>query len=295
MKLSERSLAFGGQAVIEGVMLRSKTHKAISLRKLDGTIVTITEEAHSLSEKHAFFQLPFIRGTPAFVDTLYIGLHSLFYSANMTLEAENESISSKEIGFTIALIILASAFFIVAPFFMVTLFPIPGWLFNLFEGGIRLVLFLFFLKLISLWSEYHRILQYHGAEHKVINAFESMTPITVRDVRMCSRKHPRCGTSGVFVIMIVSIFVFSLFPHTTIWIRLAYRIALIPVIGAISYEAMRLYGKHKTSTLLKILMYPGIALQYLTTKEPTDDMILVAIKALHELNKIMEYQIVQSD
>ena len=242
MKLSERSLAFGGQAVIEGIMLRSKTHKVISLRKKDGDLVTITQKARSLSEKYAFFQQPFIRGTPAFIETLFMGMDSLFHSANMALEAENESISSKELGFTIAMIIMVSAFFIIAPFYLLTLFPISGWLFNLFEVGIRLGLFLTFLKLISHWDEYHRILQYHGAEHKVINAFESRTPITLREVKQCSRKHPRCGTSGVFIIMIVSFMLFSLLPYTTIWVRLAYRIALIPVIGAISYEIMRISG-----------------------------------------------------
>ena len=292
MTSSERSLAFGGQAVIEGVMLRSKTHKVISLRKTDGVIVTVTEEALSLSEKHVFFRQPFIRGPPAFIETLYMGMHSLFHSANVALEAENETISSKEIGFTIAIIILVSAFFIIAPFFLLTLFPISGWLFNLFEVGIRLGLFLGFLSLISHWDEYHRILQYHGAEHKVINAYESMTPITLSEVKQCSRKHPRCGTSGIFIVMIISFFLFSLLPQTTIWIRLAYRIALIPVIGALSYEIMRFSGTKRSSQFVNILMYPGLALQYLTTKEPTDDMILVAINALHELNKTMGYQIV---
>ena len=292
MTFSERSLAFGGQAVIEGVMLRSNTHKVISLRKMDGAIVTITEEALSSSEKHVFFRQPFIRGTPAFIESLYIGMSSLFHSANIALEAEDESISSKEIGFTVVLIIMISAIFIIAPFYLLTLIPISGWLFNLFEVGIRLGLFLGFLKLISHWDEYHRILQYHGAEHKVINAYESLTPITLREVKRCSRKHPRCGTSGVFIVLIVSFFLFSLLPQMTIWLRLAYRIALIPVIGALSYEIMRFSGKNKTSKFVNILMYPGLALQYLTTKEPTDDMILVAINALHTLNEVMGYQIV---
>jgi uncharacterized protein YqhQ len=292
MKFSERSLAFGGQAIIEGVMLRSPTHKVISIRKKDGMILTMTEEVHSFSEKHGFFRQPFIRGIPAFIDTLNIGFTSLFYSANIALEAENESISSKEIGFTIAMIIAVSAFFIVAPFFLLTFFPISEWLFNLIEGGVRLTIFLFFLKLVSLWSEYKRILQYHGAEHKVINAFESKTPITLRNVKQCSRKHPRCGTSCVFVIMAVSILVFSLLPNPTIGIRIAYRIAFIPVIGAISYEIIRLSGKYRTSQILKILVYPGLALQHLTTKEPTDDMIMVAINAIHEVNKLAQFSTV---
>jgi uncharacterized protein YqhQ len=180
-----------------------------------------------------------------------------------------------------------SAFFIVAPFLLLIFFPISGWLFNLIEGGFRLAMFLIFLKLVSLWSEYKRILQYHGAEHKVINAFESKTPITLRDVKQCSRKHPRCGTC-VFVIMVVSILVFSLLPNPTIWIRLAYRIALIPVIVAISYEIVRLSGKYRTSKILKILVYPGLALQHLTTKEPTDEMVMVAINAIHEVNKLAQ-------
>jgi uncharacterized protein YqhQ len=291
MKFSEGSLAFGGQAIIEGIMLRSQTHKVISIRKKDGTILTVTEEVHSFSEKHGIFRQPFIRGISAFINTLSIGISSLFDSANIALEAENESISSKEIALTIAMIIAVSAFFIIAPFFLLTFLPISGWFFNLIEGGLRLTIFLICLKLVSLWCEYKRILQYHGAEHKVINAFESKTPTTLGNIKQCSRKHPRCGTSSVFVIMTVSILVFSLLPNSTIWIRLAYRIALIPAIGAISYEIVRLSGKYRTSKILKILVYPGLALQHLTTKEPTDDMIMVAINAIQAMNKVAQSSI----
>jgi len=278
----EPSLAFGGQAVIEGVMIRSRKHVVICIRQQNGEIMTETEEIDSLSERHRILGLPFIRGIPALFETLYIGLKGLWFSANAALEEEEEKFTYKEIALTIAMTLALSSFFIIVPFLLTTLLNLTGILFNIVEALVRLTAFLIYVKAVSLWADFRRVLQYHGAEHKTINAYEAGVSLEPTKVKEFPRLHPRCGTSFIFIVLLVSILLFSMMPDIGFFGRLAYRLILIPVLGSISYEILKFSDRHRDSRILKILMIPGLGLQRLTTGEPDDDMISVALKAVNK-------------
>jgi len=281
----EPSLAFGGQAVIEGVMIRSRKHVVICIRQQNGEILTKTEEIDSLSERHRILGLPFIRGIPALFETLYIGLKGLWFSANAALEEEEEKFTYKEIALTIVMTLALSSFFIIVPFLLTTLLNLTGILFNIVEALVRLAAFLIYVKAVSLWSDFRRVLQYHGAEHKTINAYEAGVALEPTNVKEFPRLHPRCGTSFIFIVLLVSIVLFSIMPNIGFFGRLAYRLVLIPVLGSISYEILKFSDRHRGSRILKVLMIPGLGLQRLTTGEPDEDMISVALKAV---NKVIE-------
>jgi uncharacterized protein YqhQ len=281
-------LAFGGQALIEGVMIRSRSHMVMCVRKPNSEIITNIEEVKSLSQKHRALGVPFIRGIVALPETLYLGFKGLFFSANAAVESEGESekFTYKEFAVAIALALGVASLFFVVPFLLATWLNLTGILFNLVEAAIRLTLFLAYLTVVASWGEFRRVLQYHGAEHKAINALEAGAPMNVENVKRYSRLHPRCGTSFIFIIIIVSIVLFSIMPDFGFVVRLAYRILLIPVIAGISYELLRLSGKYKDSAVTKILIFPGVTFQRLTTKEPSDDMLEVAIKAVCEATRL---------
>jgi len=281
----EPSLAFGGQAVIEGVMIRSRKHVVICIRQQNGEILTKTEEIASLSERHRILGLPFIRGIPALFETLYIGLKGLWFSANAALEEEEEKFTYKEIALTIVMTLALSSFFIIVPFLLTTLLNLTGIAFNIVEALVRLTAFLIYVKAISLWADFRRVLQYHGAEHKTINAYEAGVALEPTNVKEFPRLHPRCGTSFIFIVLLVSIVLFSIMPNIGFFGRLAYRLVLIPVLGSISYEILKFSDRHRGSRILKVLMIPGLGLQRLTTGEPDEDMISVALKAV---NKVIE-------
>jgi uncharacterized protein YqhQ len=283
---NEPSLAFGGQAVIEGVMIRSRRHMVICMRKQNGEILTKTEEINSLSERHRILRLPFIRGVPALFETLYIGVKGLIFSANAVLEEEDEKFTYKEMAVTILLTLALSSFFIVVPFLLTTLLKLTGVFFNIVEALVRLTIFLVYLKLISLWSELKRVFQYHGAEHKAINAYEAGVDLNLTNARKFSRLHPRCGTSFLFIVLLVSILLFSIMPDLGFFARLAYRVILIPVLGALSYEILKFSDRHRDSRIMRILVAPGLAFQRLTTREPDDDMISVALEATKAVIKL---------
>lgn len=282
----EPSLAFGGQAVLEGVMIRSRTHMVTCVRQSNGEIFTMSEEIFPLAKRYRLLNLPFIRGIPALFETLYLGVKSLFLSANVVLEEEGEKITYKEIVLTIVMILGIASFFIAVPLLLTAMLPFTGLLFSIVEGGVRMLIFLSYLKVISLWGEYRRVLQYHGAEHKTINAFEAGEPLNVQTVKKISRRHPRCGTTFIFIIALVSIIIFTIMPNQTLLERLAYRVVFIPVISAISYEILKFNDRHRNSKIMKALLTPGLRLQNLTTKEPDDEMIEVALKAANEVNKL---------
>ena len=284
----ETSLAFGGQAVLEGVMIRSSTHMVTSVRQPNGEILTMTEKIAPFSKRHRVLNLPFIRGIPALFETLYLGVKSLFLSANVVLEEEGEKITYKEVAFTILMIIGIASFFIVVPLLLTAMLPFTGVLFNIVEGGVRLTIFLIYLKVVSLWGEYKRVLQYHGAEHKTINALEAGESLNIQNVKRFSRRHSRCGTTFIFIIALVSIIIFSIMPNQTLLERLIYRLVFVPVISAISYEILKFSDRHRDSKIIKVLLTPGLRLQNLTTKEPDDDMIEVAVKAVEEVYKLRE-------
>jgi len=273
-------LAFGGQAVIEGVMIRSRRHMVICMRKQNGEILTKTEEINSVSERHKILRLPFIRGVPALFETLYLGVKGLIFSANAVLEEEDEKFTYKEIALTMLLTLALTSFFIVVPFLLTTLLKLTGVIFNIVEAVVRLTIFLVYLKLISLWSELKRVFQYHGAEHKAINAYEAGVDLDFASAREFSRLHPRCGTSFLFIVLLVSILLFSVMPDLGFFARLAYRVILIPVLGAVSYEILKFSDRRRNSRIMRILVVPGLAFQRLTTREPDDDMISVALEAV---------------
>lgn len=283
----EPSLAFGGQAVIEGVMIRSREHMVICVKQPNGEILTKTEEINSLSQRHRVLRLPVIRGIIALFETLYLGVKGLFFSANAVLE-EDEKFTYKEITITIVMVLALTSFFMVVPFLLTTLLKLTGVIFNIVEAIVRLTIFLIYLMLVSLWGEFKRVLQYHGAEHKAINAYEAGVALNVPNAKKFSRLHPRCGTSFIFIVVLVSILLFSIMPNLGFLAKLAYRLLLIPVIGAVSYEILKFGDRHRNSKIMKIVVMPGLALQYLTTREPDNDMLAVALKAVKEVNKLRQ-------
>jgi uncharacterized protein YqhQ len=289
----EPSLAFGGQAVMEGVMMRSKNHMVVCVRQQNNEIVTKTEKLHSLSEKYRFLKLPFLRGILALFETLYAGIKGIYFSANAAFgedENEEEVLNSKEIAVVVAVALcLSILLFSVTPFFLTSLLNLGGGvLFNIAEGIVRLSFLLAYLAAVSLVGDFKRIFQYHGAEHTAINAYEAGVELNVENARKYSRFHSRCGTSFLLIVTLISILFFSLMPRADYLVRLSYRIVLIPVISAVSYEILKLSDKYRDSRIMKVLVAPGLALQHLTTRQPDDDMIEVAIKAVKEVERLQK-------
>jgi uncharacterized protein YqhQ len=283
---NEPSLAFGGQALIEGVMIRSRKHMVICVKQPNGKMLIKTEEISSLSERHRVLRLPFIRGVVALFEALYLGIKALFFSANAVLEEEGEKFTYKEIAIVVVMTLALMSFFMIVPFLLVTLLKLTGATFYIVEAVVRLAIFLLYLTLVSQWGEFKRVLQYHGAEHKAINAYEAGVALNVATAKKFSRLHPRCGTSLIFLVMLVSILLFSIMPNLGFLANLAYRVILIPVIGAVSYEILRFSDRHRGSKVMKLLVMPGLGLQRLATREPDDDMIAVALKAVNEVDKL---------
>jgi uncharacterized protein YqhQ len=284
----EPSLAFGGQAVIEGVMIRSKKHMVTCVRQPNDEILTNVEEIKSVSERHKVLRLPFLRGIVALFETLYIGLKGIYFSANASLE-EEEKLNPKEIALTVALaLVLAICLFSLLPFFLTIFLGIGGVVFNVAEGVIRLAILLLYLASVASIGEFKRVFQYHGAEHTAINAYEAGVELNVSNAKEFSRFHPRCGTSFIFIVALISILIFSIMPNLGFSIMLAYRILLVPVIGAVSYEALKLSDRYKKSKIMKVLIAPGLGLQYLTTRKPDEKMIEVALEAVKKVNSLAE-------
>ena len=284
----EPSLAFGGQAVIEGVMIRSKKHMVTCVRQPNDEIVTNVEEIKSVSERHKVLRLPFLRGIVALFETLYIGVKGLYFSANASLE-EEEKINPKEIVLTVVVALALAIFlFSVLPFLLTTPLGLGGVVFNVAEGVIRLAILLLYLASISLVGEFKRVFQYHGAEHTAINAYEAGVELNVSNAKEFSRFHPRCGTSFIFIVALISILFFSIMPDLGFLMKLAYRILLIPLIGAVSYEVLKLSDRYKKSKIMKVLLAPGLGLQYLTTRKPDEKMIEVALEAVKKVNSLVE-------
>jgi uncharacterized protein YqhQ len=262
----------------------------VCVRQPNDEVLTKTEEIESLTEKYRPLKLPFLRGIVALFETLYLGIKSLYFSANATLE-EEEKLNPKEIAFAfIVALALSILLFSVTPYFLTTFLNLRGAVFNVVEGMVRLAILLLYLTSISLVGEFRRVFQYHGAEHTAINAYEAGVELEVAEVRKYSRFHPRCGTSFILIVTLISILLFSIMPNLGYFMRLAYRILLIPVIGAISYEVLKLSDRYKNSKIMKILVAPGLALQTLTTKEPDEKMIEVALQAVKEVDRLQKSQ-----
>ena len=232
-------------------------------------------------------QTPLVRGIIVLIESLVLGIKSLFYSANVSLEEEEVEIS----GVSVWLIVAVSLAFGVAVFFMIPLFLTrllihyisSPLLFNLVEGVIRVVIFIIYLKLINLVPDIKRVFAYHGAEHKAVNAYEDGAPLEIEATRRYSTAHVRCGTSFLFVVLIIAIIVFALVGLPSLWLMVLSRIVLIPVIAALSYEVIYFGNKHADNVLVRAILSPGLWLQSLTTREPDDSQLEVALSALRKV------------
>ena len=288
----------GGQAVLEGVMMKNQKEYAVAVRKPDGEIEVKKDACESLRDKSKVANLPIIRGVVTFVESLKTGMKTLNYSTSFYEEEEKESEEKelteeekkkkdKEDSFVMGLVmvfavLIAVGIFVVGPFLLSEVLkkPIPSpQLRGLIEGVLRVLLFVGYVKLISLMKDIKRTFMYHGAEHKSINCIEHGDELTVENVRNHSTLHKRCGTSFLLIVMFVSILFFMFIVVGNIWLRMVLRILLIPVIAGLSYEFIRFAGSHDNK-VIQILSKPGFMLQGLTTAEPTDDMIEVAIASV---------------
>ena len=282
----EPSLAFGGQAVMEGVMMRSKNNVVICVRQPNDEIVTQREKLSSVTQKHSFLKIPFIRGIVALIETMYTGIKGIYFSANAAFGDDEEvNLSSKEIALIVVLALCLSVLiFSVTPFFLTSLLGLEsGVVFSVAEGIVRLSILLGYLFFVSQIGDFKRILQYHGAEHTAINAYEAGVEMNVESVREYSRFHSRCGTSFLLIVSVISILFFSLVSSPDYITRLSYRVLLVPVISSVSYEVLKISDKYKDSRIVKAIVAPGLLLQRFTTRPPDDKMLEVAIKAVKEV------------
>jgi uncharacterized protein YqhQ len=294
-------VSIGGQAVMEGVMMKNNDKYAIAVRKPDKEIDVSVTEFVPVGEKNRIFKLPIIRGVFNFVESMVIGIKTLMYSAEFFEAEEDEKNKEKDLDkksgkkadkeasdgayifFTVAFsLIIAIGLFMLLPAFLVSL--IDGFIKNhivlsVIEGVVRIAIFLLYVVIISQMEDIKRTFMYHGAEHKSINCLEHNMDLTVENVMASSRFHKRCGTSFLFVVMFVSIIVFMFIKTDIMWLRLVSRVLLVPVVAGISYEFIRYAGKSE-SPLANLLSKPGLWVQRFTTKEPTPDMVEVAIKAV---------------
>lgn len=293
-----KSSNIGGQAVLEGIMMRHEDDYAVAVRKPDGEIFVQKEEYHSVIKWKALTKIPFIRGVFNFIDSMVLGIKTLMFSAEFYEDEEEvksekelteEEIAKKEkqekwmMNATVAIsVVIAAAVFMVLPYFLSSLLKplMPSYhLRTLVEGFVRIGIFILYIALISRMDDIQRTFMYHGAEHKCINCIEHGLPLTVDNVRISSRQHKRCGTSFLFFVLAISIILLMLIQVESPLMRVIVRIALIPFIAGISYEVLKLAGRSE-NPIINLLSRPGLAIQKLTTKEPDDSMIEVAIQAV---------------
>lgn len=281
-----KKLSVGGQAVIEGVMMRGPGKIAVAVRKPNGEITVDLKDAGSVSDRYPILKKPFLRGVVSLVESLSYGMKALSFSAQASGEEEEgeESMSSLELAGTIAVSVgLAVLLFVVLPTGAMKLLQNEGFspmVLNLCEGLLRLEIFLLYIWGISRQKDIQRVFQYHGAEHKTIYTYEHGLPLRVENVRPFSTLHPRCGTNFLMIVMLISIFIFTFLGWPSLWERILSRILLMPVVAGISYEIIRFAGKHMDKPWVRAAILPGLALQKLTTRQPDDDQIEVAIASL---------------
>lgn len=281
--MSNELPTYGGQAVIEGVMMRGRQACAVAVRAPDKTIEL---EFFPLGRiyRSRITKIPFLRGLVVLWDALGLGMKALTYSANVQMEEEEEAIEGASFWLTmlVSLSLALGLFFLVpagAAYFFEGIFDWSPWLANLIEGLIRLALLIGYVGGIARMDDIERVYGYHGAEHKTINAFEAGAPLTVEGVRPFSREHPRCGTAFLLTVVILSILIFTLLGPMALLPRLASRLLLIPVLAALAYEYLRITSRYADRPWMKPLITPNLMIQRLTTREPEDGMIEVAIEA----------------
>ena len=278
----------GGQAVLEGIMMRNGEQYAVCVRKPDGTIETTVEKIVPFSKKHPWAAWPFIRGTVSLVESLRTGMKTLMWSASFEEDENGEQIElkkSEEVWTVILAIVMALSIFVILPTVLVNF--LKRWiesnvLISLIEGVLRLLLFIGYIAAVSRVPDIQRTFMYHGSEHKCINCIENGKPLTVENVMASSKEHRRCGTSFILQVVLISIIVFMIIRVDQLWLKILVRIVMIPVIAGLSYELLRFTGSHN-GKFAYILSRPGMWMQALTTKEPTEDMAEVAIKAVESV------------
>jgi len=290
--MATKRFYYGGQAVVEGVMMRGRHTMATAVRKPDGNIAVDTQQLPAIYTGW-LRKAPLIRGVIVLIESLLLGIKSLMYSANISLEEEDEQVSGGQLGLIMAVAMaFAVALFFLVPLFLTRLFHFNSSIvFNLVDGAIRVTILIIYLKLMILLPDIKRTFAYHGAEHATVNAYESGAPIALESVRGHSKEHVRCGTSFMFVVMVISILTFALVGLHTVWLMVLSRIVLIPVIAAVSYEVIFFGGRHTGNPLVRAVLAPGLWLQSLTTREPDDSQLEVAIAALNKVIDIEEPKI----
>ena len=299
LESGEETTLVGGQAVMEGVMMRAPHSYCVAVRKANGELVTEEAPLQKMSEKYPIFKLPILRGLGTLGQAMQLGMKALQFSANQALDeappAEGQTSEKKKPTEIPGWMMAANLVFMLGFFiFMYKFLPLllatqlghwsPAFsgriTMNFVDGGIRILLFLGFLFAISLTKDIQRVFQYHGAEHKVVFNFESGQPVTIENAQRFVTFHPRCGTSFMLVVMVIALVVYAFLPVDNFWMKLALRIALLPFIAGLSYELIRFAAKRQDSMLMKALTAPGLWLQRITTKQPDNTQAAVAIHAL---------------
>lgn len=276
---------YGGQAIIEGVMIRGEKHMVTVVRKPNGEMVVDTKPLATIYTGR-MRKTPLLRGIIVLIESLVFGVQTLMYSANVALEEEAKKENEKVGGWWMWVMLAVTLVFAVALFFLTPLFLTrllqieSSLLFNFTEGIIRLVMFVGYLALVSLMPDIKRVFAYHGAEHKAVNGFEAGVPLEPDAVKKFSKAHVRCGGSFLFVVLIIAIIVFSIVGKPALWLMILSRILLVPVIAALGYEFIHFGANHTGNIIIKILLKPGMWLQALTTREPDEKQLEVGILAM---------------
>ena len=283
---------YGGQAVIEGVVMRGKRDLAIAVRRSDASIIIEEEKLSSLVERYKFLNWPVVRGFVVLIETMIMGLRALNFSANQVAESEGEEITATEITITMLIaLVLGILLFVVIPTGAVHLVRKSVESIavqNIIEGIIRIAIFLGYVWAVARMEDIKRVFEYHGAEHKVIYTFEAGEPLTIENARQKSTLHPRCGTAFLLVVMVVSILVFSFLGDGNLFWRISSRIILLPVVAGLGYEIIKYIAIKQGSLWGRAILAPGMWLQKLTTREPDDQQLEVAICALQRVLEIEE-------
>jgi len=298
MKKTEEPIFYGGQAVMEGVLMRGKKAYAMAVRRPDGGIEMIEKPISTITERYPFLKLPLIRGSVALCSSMALGFSALSQSAEIAMSGETEPPSRFEkflqdklgnqlnnILMTIAMVlavIIAVGLFMLLPTFLASLIPVSATFTGVIEGLVRIVIFVGYVFIISRNKDIQRVFQYHGAEHKAINCHEQNLPLTTNNVSACNRLHKRCGTSFMLVVMVTTMILFMIIRIDGIWLRLVSRILLLPVIAGISYEISVKWASKRDNWLVRAIIFPGMLIQRMTTKEPDNAQIEIAVAALEK-------------
>lgn len=281
--MTKEKMPVGGQAVIEGVMMRGADKVAVAVRQPDGQIIVDVNPVSSIKDKYLILKKPLLRGVITLFESLYDGMKALAFSAQVSGEEEDQLTKSEMVLTIVTSVALAVVLFIIIPTwsmrFLHSLTEDP-LLLNLAEGVLRMVIFLVYIGAISSMKDIQRVFQYHGAEHKTIYAYEAGLPLDVEHIRPFSTLHPRCGTNFLMIVMMISMFVFTFLGWPNLLERIASRIVLMPVIAGVSYEIIRWAGAHADNSVVRFAIMPGLLLQKLTTRQPDDTQIEVAVASL---------------